>query len=58
MIGNDSAVAAEWTVTATTSRGADYRNRYCVVFTVDEDSKITEIHEYLDNRYAERLLTG
>jgi ketosteroid isomerase-like protein len=52
----DGPVAvAEWTVDATSARGRDYHNDYCVVFTVDA-GRIRSVREFLNTEYAKRVL--
>jgi hypothetical protein len=52
-----ACVVVEWDLAATTSRGRDYRNRYCMVLRVD-GGRIKGVREYTDTAHAERVLFG
>jgi len=49
------SVFVEMTMTARTSHGEPYKNRYVFVFTIRE-GLICEVHEHLDTLYAQKLL--
>lgn len=51
--GND--VVATWELSAKTADGRDYKNAYCVIFTVT-DGVVSHVEEYLDSGYAKRVL--
>jgi ketosteroid isomerase-like protein len=55
LIAAGENVVLEWRVRATTAAGEPYDNEYCGVFVVRDDH-IHEVREYLDTRYAARLL--
>lgn len=55
LIAEGDTVALEWRVQARTAAGQPYDNRYCGFFDV-RDGRITAVREYLDTRYAAKLL--
>ena len=55
LIAAGDTVALEWRVKARSAAGADYENAYCGIFVV-RDGQIQEVREYLDTRYAARVL--
>lgn len=55
MIADGDSVALEWHVSARNAAGEPYENDYCGIFTI-RDGKITTVREYLDSRYAARVL--
>jgi uncharacterized protein len=55
MIGDGDTVALEWHVSARNAIGEPYENDYCGIFVIT-DGKITAVREYLDSRYAARVL--
>jgi uncharacterized protein len=54
-IVDGDTVVLEWRVLARTATGEHYDNEYCGVFTV-RDGRIASVREYLDSRYAARVL--
>jgi ketosteroid isomerase-like protein len=50
-----SAGALEWHVHARSATGSLYDNNYCGIFAI-HDGKITAVREYLDTRYAVKVL--
>jgi ketosteroid isomerase-like protein len=55
MIAEDDTVALEWRVQARNITGQPYDNDYCGFFVVRR-GKIVAVREYLDTRYAAKLL--
>ena len=55
MIAERDTVALEWHVSARSATGEAYENDYCGMFTV-RDGRIAAVREYLDSRYAARVL--
>jgi uncharacterized protein len=55
MIAAGNTVALEWRVHARSAAGVDYDNEYCGIFIV-RDGRIAAVREYLDTRYAARVL--
>lgn len=55
MIADGDSVALEWHVSARNAAGEPYENDYCGIFII-RDGKITTVREYLDSRYAARVL--
>jgi ketosteroid isomerase-like protein len=55
LIAEGNTVVLEWRVRARACTGVEYENEYCGVFVVDEEH-ICEVREYLDTRYAARIL--
>ncbi len=55
MIAEGNTVALEWHVHARSATGVPYDNNYCGIFVID-DGKITAVREYLDTRYAAKVL--
>ena len=55
LICEGDTVALEWRVRARTAGGEPYLNDYCGFFVI-RDGKIAAVREYLDSRYAARLL--
>jgi uncharacterized protein len=55
MIAEGGTVALEWHVQARSATGAPYDNNYCGIFVV-HDGKIAAVREYLDTRYAAKVL--
>ena len=55
LIAEGTTVVLEWRVSARAHTGVAYENEYCGVFVVD-DGHIREVREYLDTRYAARIL--
>jgi hypothetical protein len=49
------SVALEWRVQARTAVGQSYDNDYCGFFVI-RDGKIVAVREYLDTRYAAKVL--
>jgi len=45
----------EWRIQARSARGAEYDNRYNMMFEL-RDGSITAVREYLDTAYAKRVL--
>jgi ketosteroid isomerase-like protein len=50
-----SSVIVEWSVQAVTTRGRQYENTYCVVFTV-EAGLVRSVREYCNTEYAKRVI--
>jgi ketosteroid isomerase-like protein len=55
LIADGDHVALEWRVQARTAGGDRYDNEYCGIFEV-RDGRIAAVREYLDSRYAARVL--
>lgn len=55
MIAEGDTVALEWRVQAQSIAGQLYVNDYCGFFVIF-DGKIAALREYLDTRYAAKLL--
>lgn len=55
MIADRDTIALEWHVSARNANGDPYENDYCGVFTI-RNGKITAVREYLDSRYAAKVL--
>lgn len=55
MIAEGDTVALEWRVKAHSAAGETYENDYCGFFVI-RDGKIAAVREYLDSRYAARVL--
>jgi hypothetical protein len=55
MIAEGDTVALEWRVKARSAAGETYENDYCGFFVI-RDGKIAAVREYLDSRYAARVL--
>jgi ketosteroid isomerase-like protein len=55
LAATEDSVFVEMTITGQSRQGAPYRNHYVMVFQVRE-GRITEVHEYLDTLYAQRVL--
>jgi uncharacterized protein len=55
LIAEGDTVALEWRVTARSAAGVEYDNEYCGMFVVRE-GRIVAVREYLDSRYAARVL--
>jgi uncharacterized protein len=53
--GDGPTAAAEFTMTARTASGNDYKNNYCVVFTV-ADGLIVKVREYTNTLYQRRVI--
>ncbi len=55
IVADADHAAAEWTTTATTKDGREYRNDYAAVFRV-AGTLILEVREYFDTAYAHELM--
>jgi len=55
MITEGDTVALEWQVQARNAAGQPYENNYCGFFVI-RDGKIAAVREYLDSRYAAKIL--
>ncbi len=55
MIEQGNTIALEWHVSARTAANEPYENDYCGIFVI-RDGKISAVREYLDSRYAARVL--
>ena len=55
IIAEGDSVALEWRVQARTAVGQSYDNDYCGFFVI-RDGKIVAVREYLDTRYAAKVL--
>jgi uncharacterized protein len=55
MVAEGDTVALEWHVQARSVAGEPYDNKYCGIFIV-RDGKIAAVREYLDTRYAAKVL--
>jgi ketosteroid isomerase-like protein len=55
MIADGDTIALEWHVSARNSAGQPYENDYCGIFVM-RDGRIAAVREYLDSRYAARVL--
>jgi ketosteroid isomerase-like protein len=50
-----AACCSPWHLPARSAAGEPYENDYCGIVVI-RDGKITAVREYLDNRYAIRVL--
>jgi ketosteroid isomerase-like protein len=55
MVADDTKVAAEVKISATTAKGAPYENHYHFLFELG-GGKIKAVKEYVDTLYAQRTL--
>jgi uncharacterized protein len=55
MIADGDTIALEWHVSARNAASQPYENDYCGIFVM-RDGKIAAVREYLDSRYAARVL--
>ena len=55
MIADGDTIALEWHVEARNAANEPYENDYCGIFVI-RDGEITAVREYLDSRYAAKVL--
>jgi uncharacterized protein len=55
MVAEGDQVTLEWTSRARTTAGEPYENFCIAIFTV-RDGRIAAVREYMDTRYAHRVL--